>query len=85
MAFKIHSNKYINKDREITVNEKVNGNVNICVIKKMLLVIGMNDIKLTLKDNNLGNFGKEFIIKVAVEDEDIFFFLEQFLNNNIIL
>lgn len=66
--FKIHSNKYINKDREIPVNEKVNGTLNICVVEKNLLVKGMKEIKCTLKDNIHGNFGKEFLIRVAVDD-----------------
>ena len=66
--FKIHSNKYINKDREIPVNEKVNGTLNICVVEKNLLVKGMKEIKCTLKDNSHGNFGKEFLIRVAVDD-----------------
>ncbi len=66
--FKIHSNKYINKDREIPVNEKVNGTLNICVVEKNLLVKGMKEIKCTLKDNIHGNFGKEFLIRVAIDD-----------------
>ncbi len=66
--FKFHSNKYINKDREIAINEKVNGTLNISVDKKNLLVKGMKEIKCTLKDNSHGNFGKEFLIRVAVDD-----------------
>ena len=67
-AFKIYSNKYINKDREIPVNEKVNGTLNISVVDRNLLKNGMIEIKFKLKDDIHGNFGKEFRIKVAVED-----------------